>query len=149
MERKRSLGLQAWLYTPAKEAFSQILILFHVQLVTITFEIYSVINWLFSKRCTQKAILCLQRLFKLCNLYLKIWAWRGTPFFFLIQKQRKLTGFFWTIMILNYFWLTKKMVCYSSVYDYIIVQWRKVTNGYLGGQDWDCSIQICVLMSIG
>lgn len=52
-------------------------------------------------------------------------------------------------MILNYFWLTKKMVSYFSACDYITVQWRKVTNGYLWGQDWDCSFLICLLMSPG
>lgn len=41
------------------------------------------------------------------------------------------------------------MVCYFSVCDYISVQWREVTNGYLWGQDWDCSVQICLLMSPG
>lgn len=101
-----------------------------------------------SKKLYKNNISCLQLWSKICIS--KIWEKRRALNFPLYVKKNKHMGFcVWTVMILNYFWLTKKMVNYFSARDYITVQWRKVTNGYLWGQDWDCSFLICLLMSPG
>lgn len=97
---------------------------------------------------------CTKIIFHVCNCDLKYaslrYEKREELWIFLYTWKNKHMGFcVWTVMILNYFWLTKKMVSYFTACDYITVQWRKVTNGYLWGQDWDCSFLICLLMSPG
>lgn len=115
------------------------------RLVIITFRFV----WIYSfiKDCKKNNILCMQLWSKICIF--KIWAERRALNFPLYKKNKHMGFCVWTVMILNYFWLTKKMVRDFSACDFITVQWRKVTNGYLWGQDRDCSSLICLLMSPG
>lgn len=107
-----------------------------------------VTNWIFLKRLYTEMPLYICNNDLNCIIYtLKIWALRRAYQLFSLKTKETNRFYFWIVMVLNYFWLTNKIVCYFQVPDYIIVHWRKVTNGYLCGPDWHCRIQLCLLMS--
>ena len=56
---------------------------------------------------------------------------RGVPNICSFKNKGNSQGFFWNCNDSKLFLITKKMVCYFSIYNYITVQRRKVTNGYL------------------